>query len=201
MPITRGQAELNSEESQATATGNQTESSTDRITIVQKQLETSPKVALHLDSQTQTILESTIIQSSNQHNKSNTTACVSQSSNQHGKSDATSVGSFSNTQNISDSTASVGQPSNQNSKSTDNPASVQETPAVIDLTSEYVYAAMFETQSFEVLSDIDEGEDVSTPSVGIEPQPSAEEILRYSTAKINLDEISKFNVSRSNQRT
>ncbi len=58
MPITRGQAELNSEESQATATGNQTESSTDRITIVQKQLETSPKVALHLDSQTQTILES-----------------------------------------------------------------------------------------------------------------------------------------------
>ncbi len=141
---------------------------------------------------------STIIQSSNQHNKSNTTACVSQSSNQHGKSDATSVGSFSNTQNISDSTASVGQPSNQNSKSTDNPASVQETPAVIDLTSEYVYAAMFETQSFEVLSDIDEGEDVSTPSVGIEPQPSAEEILRYLTAKINLDEISKFNVSRSN---
>ena len=34
--------------------------------------------------------------------------------------------------------------------------------------------------------------------MGIEPQPSAEEILRNLAAKINLDEISKFNVSRSN---
>ncbi len=40
-----------------------------------------------------------------------------------------------------------------------------------------MYAAMFETRSFEVLSDIDEGEDASTPSVGIKPQPLAEEML------------------------
>ena len=58
MPITRGQSESNSEESQATGDENQSETLMDRVTVVQKQLETSCKVALHLDSQTETILES-----------------------------------------------------------------------------------------------------------------------------------------------
>ena len=57
MPITRGQSESNSEESQATGGENQSETPID-VTVVQKQLETSFKVALHLDSQTETILKS-----------------------------------------------------------------------------------------------------------------------------------------------
>lgn len=142
-----------------------------------------------------------VSQSSNQQDdNSNTTASVIQSGNQHYiKSDATSnVSCFSNRQSISSTTANVGQPSNQNSESTCSTPSAQETPPVIDLTSEYLYAAMFETQPFEVLSDIDDEEDVSTPSAVLDPQPSAEEILRNLAAVINLDEISKFNISRSN---
>ena len=140
-----------------------------------------------------------VSQSSNQHNNnSNTTASIGQSNNQHSKSDANSNACyFSNRPSISSSTTNVGQPSNEKSKSTGNTATAQETPTVIDLTSEYAYAAMFETQPFEVLSDIDE-EDVSAPFPGIDPQPSAEEILRNLAVVINLDEISKFNISRSN---
>ncbi|CAB4002990.1 Pro-Pol poly [Paramuricea clavata] len=58
MPITRGQNESHSEESQATGGENRSKTPMDRVTVVQKQLETSFKVALHLDSQTETILES-----------------------------------------------------------------------------------------------------------------------------------------------
>jgi hypothetical protein len=58
MPIARGQSESNSEESQAIGGENQRETPMNRVTVVQKQLETSFKVALHLDSLTETILES-----------------------------------------------------------------------------------------------------------------------------------------------
>jgi hypothetical protein len=164
------------------------------------------------DSSMYSLSGSAITQSRNQHSKSSTIASVSQSGNLHdNSSNATPSASQSSIQHgISDansnfssfstsSTTSCGQPGNQNSKSTNNTASVPETPAVIDLTSEYAYASMFDTQSIEVLSAIDEGEDVSsTPSASIDPQPSAEEILRNLAAEINLDEISKFNISRSN---
>ena len=89
----------------------------------------------------------------------------------------------------------------QNSNSS-NTNTEQEIPPVIDLTSDYEYAAMFDEQLDEILCDEDETNIFPTSSEheqeGLDPQPTAEEILRNLATIINFDEISKFNISRSN---
>ena len=60
---------------------------------------------------------------------------------------------------------------------------------------------MFYEQLDEILSDEDETNIFLTSSEhkqGLDPQPTAEEILRNLATIINFDEISKFNISRSN---
>ena len=128
---------------------------------------------------------------------------VSQSSNQHINSNNTvRVQEILPVDSIPESSVSeslVSQSRNQHSNS-DNTDRVQETPRVIDLTTEYMYAAMFDTEPDEIFSDLDEIEVVAehSESEGIDPQPTSEEILRRLARIINFDEISKFNISRSN---
>ena len=77
----------------------------------------------------------------------------------------------------------------------------RKSPPVIDLTSDYEYAAMFDEQLDEILSDEDETNILPTSSEhkqGLDPQPTAKKILRNLVTIINFDEISKFNISRSN---
>ena len=60
---------------------------------------------------------------------------------------------------------------------------------------------MFDEQLDEILSDEDETNIFPTSSgheQGLDPQPTAEKIWRNLAAIINFDEISKFNISRSN---
>jgi hypothetical protein len=134
-----------------------------------------------------TISESLVSQSSNQHINSNNTVRVQE------------ILPVDSIPESSVSESLVSQSRNQHSNS-DNTDRVQETPLVIDLTSEYMYAAMFDTEPDEIFSDLDEIEFVAehSESEGIDPQPTSEEILRKLARIINFDEISKFNISRSN---